>query len=249
MSFWQTVRKLIMEADVVLLILDARMPEISRNNELEKMINDFHKQLILVFNKIDLISEKQMEHLKSQTHKAFFVSGSKNIGISKLKTNLLILGKRLRIMPLKVGIVGYPNVGKSAVINALAKRARTNVAAYAGTTKGLQFVKVSKLKIIDSPGVIPFEDKELKLGLIGAKNPEKLKHSQKLAVEIIKNFIQNNKTALEEFYGIKLETEDEYEIIHAIGKRRGFLLKGGIVDERRVALAIIMDWQKGRLRI
>jgi len=238
-----------MEANVVLLIMDARMPEISRNQELEKMVADFNKKLILVINKIDLVSEEQVAQLKRQYPKSFLVSGARNIGMKNLKTNLLILGKRMELRPIKVGIVGYPNVGKSAIINALAKRARTNVAPYAGTTKGLQWVKISGLKVIDSPGVIPFEDKEVKLGLLGAKNPEKLRHTQRLAVEIIKNFLNGHRTALEEFYGIKLESDDEYEILLAIGKKRGFLQKGGIVDERRTALAIIMDWQKGRLKI
>jgi len=249
MSYWPTVRRLIMEANVVLLILDARMPELSRNKELEKMVADFNKPLLLVLNKADLITQSQAVQLQKQYPKAFLVSGSKNLGLKELRTSLLILGKRMKIKTIKVGIVGYPNVGKSAIINALAKRARTSVSSHAGTTKGLQWVKISGLKVIDSPGVIPFADNETKLGLLGSKNPEKLKHTQKLAVEIIKNFVQGNKKALEDFYGIKLETDDEYEILLLIGKKRGFLQKGGIVDERRTALAIIMDWQRGRLRI
>ncbi len=250
MGYWPIVNKVLMDADIILLILDARMPELSRNKELEEKVERYKKQIVYVFNKIDLISKESLNKLKKQFPDAFFVSGSKNIAIKGLKVNLYILGKKMKLSEPRVGVVGYPNVGKSAIINALAHRAKAKVSVMAGTTKGIQFIKAGNLRILDSPGVVPFEDNEVKLGVLGAKNPEKIKNLDKVAFAIIKNFVEVNKEALERFYGIKIENgEDEYEIILKIGRKKYFLIKGGRVDEHRTVLQIIKDWQRGRLKI
>lgn len=212
------------------------------------MIRFHRKRYIHIFNKIDLVSSKYLEHLKKSYINAFFVSGVKNVGMSKLKTELQIRQKRMK-KEIIIGVVGYPNVGKSAIINALSKRAKTKVARSAGTTKGLQLIKAGNLKILDSPGVVPFDDSEIRLGILGAKNPEKLKKIQKVVFGLIKTFIDGNKKGLEKRYGIDISGKDEYEILLAIGKKRKFLLKGGIVDENRTYLAILRDWQKGDLGI
>ena len=248
MGFWPVVKKVVKDSDIVLEILDARMPEMSRNNALEDMVKRHKKHLILVFTKKDLISHDYIQSLKKDYPDAYFVSGSKNLGMSKLKRGILILAKRLKISKPRIAVVGYPNMGKSAVINAIAKRTPTKVSRVAGTTRGIQWIKAGSLLILDSPGVVPFEASELKLGVIGAKNPEKLKRPDKVAFSIIKNFIDRNKKALEDFYGIKAEG-DEYDVLLAIGEKRKFLIKGGEIDENRTVLQIIRDWQKGNLRI
>lgn len=248
MGFWPVVKRVVKDSDIILEILDARMPEMSRNNALESMVKRHKKHLIMVFTKKDLVSQSYIMGLRKDYPDAYFVSGSKNIGISKLKRGILILAKRLKVPKPKIGVVGYPNMGKSAVINALAKRTRAKVSRVAGTTRGIQWIKAGSLLILDSPGVVPFEISELKLGVLGAKNPEKLKKSEHVAFAIIKNFVDRNKKALEDFYKIKAEG-DEDDILLAIGRKRGFLAKGGEVDENRTILQIIRDWQKGKLRI
>ena len=130
----------------------------------------------------------------------------------------------------------------------MAKRARTFVSSKAGTTRGFQLVKAGSLQIVDSPGVIPFYEKETKMGMIAAKDPEKMKNPDILAINIVETFIDKNLKALENFYGVKLEgIKDPYDMVLAIGKRRGFLRKGGVVDENRTVTQIIRDWQKGKL--
>lgn len=251
MGFLDIAEKIIDDADVVAMVLDARMPEISYNPAIKDMAERKGKKLILIFNKIDLISEEHMKLLKQRNKGAFFVSGTKNLGLRKLKTSLLIMAKKMKMETIKVGIVGYPNIGKSAIINALSHRSRALVSSVAGTTKGEQWVKAGALRIIDSPGVIPFRDNdEIKLGILGAKNPERLKNSDLVAMAIIDKFVSENKKALEDYYEIEIiEGMESYDILGEIGKKRNLLLKGGITDERRTAILIIRDWQTGKLKI
>src|SRR3989344_5080210 len=246
MSFWASIGGILREADVVLLICDARMPELSRNRELEEKMSRYGRKMIIVYNKVDLVSNKDLNKLREENKEAFFVSGSKNQGIGKLRIYLNILGKKYKGKRIKVGIVGYPNVGKSSIINCLAFRARTATSSVAGTTKGPQFVKIgSRIKIIDSPGVIPPEDNESKLALISAKNPEKLKNPEKVALEVISMLLRKDKKILENYYKIKISNLSLEEILWEIGKHKGMLKKKGIVDETKTAFAVIMDWQKG----
>lgn len=251
MGFWQNLPAIVREAHVVLIVLDARMPDMSMNPEIEGLIKKYDKESFIVFNKIDLVNSKDLNELRKKNPDAFFVSGTENVGLKGLKRELLIWGKRKGIRSVKVGIVGYPNVGKSAIINALAHRARAPTAPVAGTTKGAQYVRVSEnLKIIDSPGVVPLRDKEAKLGVLAAKNPEKLKNPEVVAIDVIKMIFGRNKKALEDFYKIELkDIDDPYEILLLIGKRKGMLKKGGAVDETKTSIGIVRDWQRGKVRI
>lgn len=239
--------KAIKDADVVLFVLDARMPELSRNRDLEGKIKESGKEVILVFNKIDIISREALTKLKKENPSAFFVSGGKNLEMSRLRRKLQIMAKKLPYEKLEIGVVGYPNVGKSSLTNALSRSAKTEVSSKAGTTKGNQWAVSNQFKIIDSPGVIPIEDDEVKLGILGAKNPEKLKNPELVATEIIKIFVNSGLSKLEKFYEFQAEGADEYEIMLQIGRAKKLLKKGNEVEENRTAMMIIRDWQSGRL--
>jgi len=250
MTYWGIVKDIVRKADVIVVVMDARMPELSRNEQLEEMIISMRKKMFMAFNKIDLVSKEHLEFLRKRYQRAFFISGTKNLGINKLRIAIMIAAKRRGIENTKVGVVGYPNVGKSAIINALAHRAKALMSAIAGTTKGVQIVNAGRFKVLDSPGVFPYEDDEVKLGVLAAKNPERLKNPSLVASEIIKIFLVSNKKALEDFYKIKIENNgDSYEILLQIGQERKFLLKGGITDEHRTAMQIVRDWQTGKLKI
>ncbi len=247
MGFWPVVINLIRESDIIVLVGDVRMPESSRNKALEELITKFGRHLVIVFTKIDLVSDVYLERIKNKYKDSFFVSGTRNININKLKIYLLILAKRLKIKMPKIAIVGYPNMGKSAIINALIKRARAKVSASAGTTRGIQWIKSSGFLLFDSPGVIPYNDGNIVLGILGSKNPEKLNNVERVASEIVKMFVNYDKNVLEDVYGIRVG-EEYSNILEEIARMKGFLLKGGIVDERRAALLILRDWQSGKLR-
>ncbi len=249
MGFWPVVESVIRKSNIIILVADARMPELSRNKEVERKIRKMGKEGILVFNKTDLISQDDLIDLKKDNPKAFFVSGAKRTGILQLKNALLEAGKKMSLDEPIIGIVGYPNVGKSSVINALAQRASANISPVAGTTRGAQWIKVENLLIIDSPGVIPFEDKNTKLGLIAAKNPEKMGTPEKVAVEIIQMFLKRSQPHFIEYFKLTPQDldKDAYEILGEIGKKRGYLSKGGVVDETKTAIQIVREWQTGKL--
>jgi ribosome biogenesis GTPase A len=248
MGFWPVVKKVVKECDFVLEIVDARMPGYSRNRELESLVRREGKELIVVANKIDLVSAGYLKFVRENNGDYYFVSGKRNRGISELKKGILIKGKRKGLKDVKVGVVGYPNVGKSAVINALAKRGKARVTEKAGTTRGIQWVRAGGLLVLDSPGVVRVEDDEVKLGILGAKNPEKLRNLDKVVHTIINKIVGIDKKILEKLYGVEIDGMDEDEIILEIGKKKGFLLKKGRVDEQRVMMKIIKDWQKGKFR-
>jgi len=250
MNYWESVMRAVRSADVVLFILDARMPELSRNIDLEEKLKKSGKISILVFNKVDLISNHRLGELKKKFPSSFFVSSTTNSGIKQLRTKLQILGKKMDFEKLEVGIVGYPNVGKSALTNILLRAAKTKVSPKAGTTTGLQWASSNTFKFLDSPGVIPLADSEIKLGVLGAKNPEKLRDPEGVAQAIISIFRENDIRDLEERYGIKVhKDDDEYDIFQKIGVEKKLMRKGGVVDEMRAAMMIIHDWRSGKLRI
>jgi ribosome biogenesis GTPase A len=141
--------------------------------------------------------------------------------------------------------VGYPNVGKSTLINLLAPGTKAKVSNVSGTTKKTQWIRVGRLRIMDSPGVIPSSDKSISLGLTSAKDPQKIKHPERVAMELVSRLRKGGARTLERFYGV--EAESDYDLFLAIGKKRGYLLKGAEIDERRTALKILEDWQRGKI--
>ena len=237
----------IKDADVILFILDARMPDLSRNKDLEKKLKNSGKAVLVAFNKIDLISSQKLKNLREKYPGNFFISVTEKKGVKELRVELMKLSKKIKVDKLEVGIVGYPNVGKSALTNLLSRAAKTKVSSKAGTTTSLQWASSSSFKILDSPGVVPFEDDEVKLGILGAKNPEKLKDPERVAIEIIKICLRNNEVEFRKHYGIGSEESDEYEILIKIGESKKLLKKKGIVDEKRASMMIIRDWQSGKL--
>ncbi len=250
MYFWRLVGEVINKSDILILLADARNPELSKNKEVLEMIKRDGKSMVNVFNRVDLLSSKAVKSLKMKYPDYFLVSATENIGVRELRRVLHILGKKLGKNYPKIGVVGYPNVGKSALINTIARSAKARVADKPGTTRGIQWIKAGSLRILDSPGVIPLQDREERLVLIGAKYPEKLKNPEKLACDIIKLFLNEYPLSLQNHYSLtikdlELEANDLLEII---GKRRGFLKKGAEVDELKTSLMIIRDWQKGKLR-
>ena len=248
MGYWSAVMQTIKNADVVIFVLDARMPEISRNKDLERKLRRSKKEVLMVFNKIDLIPLVKLKKLQKENKGYFFVSSTNRRGMDHLIFKLQKLTKSLKVEKVEVGIVGYPNVGKSALANALTRAAKAKVSSKAGTTTGPQWIAGAKIKILDSPGVVPFEDDEVKLGILGAKNPEKIKNTELVALKIIDLFLENTTKNLESKYKIEIaEEDDSYDIFMKIGEARKLLRKGGVIDEQRTALIIIKDWQTGKL--
>lgn len=251
MGFWPVVNNILKQADLMVVVGDARMPEDSLNQEIIAKIEKMEKAFVVVFTKMDLISKDNLSKLKNKYKGAFFVSGTRNIDVGLLRKHLIIQAKKLKLDDMRVAMVGYPNIGKSALINALVRRARTLVADSPGTTKGAQWVKANGFLILDTPGVIPYDDRHTKLGMLGAKSPDKMIHPEKVAFEVIRKILSADKQTLLKYYNIdknisEMSIED---IFNEIGKKRGYFMKGGIIDVHRTAVTIVREWQKGKLRL
>jgi hypothetical protein len=150
-----------------------------------------------------------------------------------------------------VGVIGYPNSGKSSLINSLIGKSSTGVGAEAGYTKGLQKIRLTKnLLLLDSPGVIPKEhysqtdrEKISKFSKVGGKSFSQIKDPEIL----ISNLMQEYSKEINKFYNTK--AKDSEELIEILGKQKGLLKKGGIVDEDKIARLIIKDFQEGKIKL
>ncbi|AAM06771.1 TPA: GTPase RsgA [Methanosarcina acetivorans] len=252
-SYKVLVRDVIKKADVLLEVIDARFPDETRNNEVEKEIIRLKKPFIIVINKCDLVSKDKLEKTKARLSRiapTVFVSGKARFGTTMLRHQILA-SACIKGQDILVGTLGYPNVGKSSVINGVTGRHRASTSPVSGHTKGVQHVGAgSRIMFVDTPGVIPFdENDDYVQGLLGIKDATHLKDPIGVALKIIEKMLVENKTALEVFYNVTLETQDSYSGLELIGKQCNFLQKKGEVDEMRTAIRIINDWQTGLLLI
>lgn len=248
-GFWTVVTHIVRTSDVMLEVLDARFPEISRNRKLEQYAKQLGKHVILVFNKTDILSQHTLQKLKDRKHSfdSVFISSKESKGMNDL---IKLIKMKLKKSRVKVAIIGYPNTGKSTLINRLSKKGRAKTSSESGFTKGLQLIAGrSDLMLVDTPGVVPYESRdETKLGLMSGISPQKLKEPDMVAYELLKIFKENNPEELEKCYGINPEGDEE-EMLEEIGKKSNMLLKKDVVDERRAAIKLLTDWHKGKIKI
>jgi ribosome biogenesis GTPase A len=240
-QFWKIVNEVIKESDIILEVLDARFPEESRNKEIEEKIRREEKKILYVINKCDLVSKKTMEMWKKKLKPSIFVSSKKMLGTTMLRHKIIEIVKKEKIT---VGIVGYPNTGKSSIINALKGKRSAPVSSVSGHTKGLQKIKIdNRIKIIDTPGVISFrEEDDVKHALIGTKNFSRIKDPELVAMRII----ELKKDLIEVFYNLPL-SEDIENALEEIALKLNLLKKGNVPDTKRAAERIIKDWQTGKI--
>lgn len=249
-KFWVIVNEVIRKTDIVLEILDARMPEITRNMVLEDRIRSYEKTLVIVFNKCDLVSKKTVMNMKKEyKDNCIFLSTKEFTGIKSL-LKIIKNNARKDQKFIRVGVIGYPNTGKSSIINILSRKGRARTSPQSGYTRGVQLIRgKSNLMLFDTPGVIKFkEDDEVRLGLVSARDPSKLENPERVALELIGLFVKNNKEAIETVYNIKVG-RNKVKVLKDIGEEMKMLKKGGVVDERRAAIRVLYDWHKGNLRL
>jgi len=229
-----------MECDLIIRVADARNP---------KTLFSFptNKKTLVVFNKMDLITSEELEKLKKKYKNAIFTSTRTRKGKGNLLHKMIAFAKMEDRM-IRVGVIGYPNVGKSSLINMMRGLRSARVSATPGETRGVQWLKIKpNIVMYDTPGVITTQHSQKELVKTFSIVPQNVDDPEGAACEIIKNTLRKKgKEQLEKKYKITIENEKDYEeIIDLIAKRNGMILKNNELDRVRASKKIILDFQKG----
>ncbi len=251
--------KIVFMSDIILEILDSRFIRETRNPEIEALVKKKNREIIYIFNKSDLVDKKKLEgEYLSLLSPGVFVSCRTKDGIRNLRDLIKIMANRVEypvdkvLDKVTVGVVGYPNTGKSSVINLLAGRTATGVGSHPGFTKGIIKIRLSpKIMLLDSPGIISEGDYSTSYAYamskhtkLGARSYSDVKEPTVAVYNLMREF----PNVLEEFYGIESNRDSEL-LIEELGRKKSFLRQGGEVDEDRTARLILKDWQEGKIRI
>lgn len=252
-SFPNQVKEIIRISDIVLEILDARYITESRIMELEELVKEHEKMLIHVVTKIDLVDMnvlREKEEVKSLSNPVFISCITKQ-GIKNLRERIHILAKRFKEKAqMHIGVIGYPNTGKSSVISILARRAAAPVSSQSGFTKSMSKIRFAKgIQLLDGPGVIPskenlFGDQDLKKhALLGIHVPESVRNPDLIVYELMKL----NPGKFEKFYNADAEGDVE-KLLQILGERWIILKKKGEVNSDMVARRVLKDWHAGKIK-
>lgn len=254
--------------DIVVEILDARIPLASRNpliNELAK-----NKERIVILNKADLADDSVVsawkKYFESENITCIATNSSVPGDIKNIIEKIKVIGnkiyaeksknKSIKITPIyRVLVVGIPNVGKSTIINKIAGKNSANVGNRPGVTKKKQWIRVSSnIDLLDTPGLLwpnlSGNDAGLKLALTGNINPDIL-DAEELACDGIRILLNSPKYSKLLISKYKLDENiydlDSYDILELIGRKRGCLVSGGNVDMTKAANCFLEDLKSGKI--
>jgi len=249
--------------DVVVELLDARIPYSSKNPDIDELAKN--KRRIIVMNKTDLADPAKTEIWKKWfENKGFTVilaDAVKGTGVNKVADVARALMKekierekaRGRLfVPIRAMIVGIPNVGKSTFINKTVGRTTAKTGDKPGVTKGKQWIRIKKdFELLDTPGILwpKFEDEEvgLKLAIVGSINDDIL-DTETLCTEFIDLMMSANANLIKQRYNVEFDTIDEpREVLEKIASARGFIKKGGESDCSRAAKIILDEFRGGKV--
>lgn len=247
--------------DVVIELVDARIPFSSKNPDINTLANN--KSRVLLLNKSDMADPAMLKdwirYFENQGYLAMAVN-SKNRKDLKQVNSLIQEACKAKIerdrkrgiqnRPVRAMIVGIPNVGKSTFINSFAGKACAKTGNKPGVTKGKQWIRLNKqVELLDTPGILwpKFEDQRVgqHLAFIGSIKDE-LIHSAELALDLIEFLVQDYPNTLSEHYHISEEGEAT-EILFSLAKSRGCVKNGGETDYDKAAFLLLDDFRNGRL--
>jgi len=246
--------------DVVIELLDARIPISSRNPQFDQLIG--HKKRVVALNKYDLAdpvrTKRWIQYYADLGIKAIPINSLNGDGVSTLIdeakgacTDVLEKAQRQgRMMrPIRAMIVGIPNVGKSSLINKLAGKNAAKTGNKPGVTKGKQWIRLNKeVELFDTPGILWPKIEEdamgIKLACSGAIKDEIL-NIEDIAFHLISMIMVDYKRVFFDRYKIDPEMDDVVEIMTFIGRKRGCLVRGNEVDLEKASRLIVDEFRKG----
>ena len=255
-------RELIQEnlkmVDLVIEVIDARIPVSSRNPIIDDLVKS--KQRIIVLNKSDLsdgaANDAWAEELRKDGSIVLQMNCMSGQGVNQLFKTLSRLQDeknkdQIRKKPLRMMIVGVPNVGKSSLINRMTGKKSAKTGDRPGVTKGKQWLALENgMQLLDTPGILwpKFEDPEvgLNLAFCGSIKDEILDMAT-LALELIKVLAADYPKLLMERYKLDGISEDGLENMEAIALKRGFILPGKRIDYERCAKTVLDEFRGGKI--
>ncbi|MEI3321017.1 ribosome biogenesis GTPase YlqF [Eubacterium sp.] len=247
--------------DLVIELLDARIPISSRNPDIDNLGKN--KARLVLLNKSDLADEAQnnkwIQYFKDKGIIALKINSKNKQGIKDINNAVLTVCKEkierdkrkgIKNRPVRAMVVGIPNVGKSTFINAYAGKNCAKTGNKPGVTKGKQWIRLSKnLELLDTPGVLwpKFDDQKigLHLAFIGSMNDNNLDMAE-LAYQLIKEVSKTYPEAFLNRYGI-VGDEDPLQVMYQVAEVRGCKLKGNKPDLDKTSSMIMDDFRSGKL--
>lgn len=250
------IREKINLIDIIYEVIDARMPISSKIKDIDDLIKD--KPRILIMTKYDLCDKKETDkfisYYESLGYKVVPVDLANNKNVKKIlelsesvskELNDKRKSKGLKPRNLRALIIGIPNVGKSTLINRLVGKKAAGVGNKPGFTKSLSWIRINKdIDLLDSPGILwpKLEDQyEARILAIFSSIKEEILNKEDLALFAIDILTKLYKEKLESHYNIKVDNITNIEIMEEIAKKRGCVTKGNITDYERVASIILND--------
>ena len=248
--------------DVVIELLDARIPLSSKNPEIDKLAHN--KPRVVVLNKSDLSDRaklnKWISYYQSKGIKAIPVDTLKGSGVNKIveecknvtKEKMDALKEKGRKeRAIRVMIVGVPNVGKSSLINKLTGRKSTQTGDRPGVTKGKQWVRLKgNLELLDTPGILwpKFEDQKIDLNLAFTRAiKDEILDIDTLGLKFIEKMSEIEPEKLKARYKLDSLGEEPLETMEMIGRKRGFILGRNELDYTRIAKTVLNEFREGKL--
>ena len=250
------IREKINLIDIIYEVIDARMPISSKIKDIDDLIKD--KPRILIMTKYDLCDKKEIDKFISYYESLGYIvvpvdlANNKNVkevlnlseSVSK-ELNEKRKSKGLKPRNLRALIIGIPNVGKSTLINRLVGKKAAGVGNKPGFTKSLSWIRINKdIDLLDSPGILwpKLENQyEARILAIFSSIKEEILNKEDLALFAIDILIKLYKEKLESRYNIKVDNMTNIEIMEEIAKKRGCVTKGNITDYERVSSIILND--------
>ena len=251
--------------DIVVEVLDARVPKSSKNNDFEEYIKN--KKRIIALNKTDLaddnITKKWIAFYNNKGFKCVEINANVGKGIDTLVETIKKeykedkdkyeqkgrVGRHCRVM-----IMGIPNVGKSTLINKIANKNIANVSNRPGVTKQNQWIRLNdEIDLLDTPGLLwpKLGDDNVGMNLAFINSiGENAYDSEEVAYYLLEFLLNNYKEKIEERYGISIDNNDKFDVLQIrdeIAQKRGCILSGGRINEVKISELLLNEFQSGKI--